>query len=744
LDAFITTQGTAPPVEDDVLLGLAALSLPEPMVEGLTPTPLLEDSLQRAVLLNTGQVREGLQLFGLNMFRTPTSQFVPIQSGPVPTNYRLGPGEVMVLVLTGGVEAIHELEVTREGFVVIPRVGQVFVNGLTLNAFRSVLEGRLSDSYSGIQDGSTRFDISITRLHANQIFVTGEVARPGAYQLSSLATILNAIFTAGGVTERGNLRTVQLLRGDEIFSVLDLYDYLLRASISNDVLLEQGDIVFVPTMGKRVSLSGAIVRPAIYELSDGETLPDLIDAAGGFLPVASLDRISVTRILRSEVRRPGEPARIAIDVLMDPAGSQSLPSFELEAGDRIHVFAVVEDIQSTVSLRGNIYYPGDFAWTPGLRLGELIERAGGLRPATYAGVVHVERLNVGDSTRYLVSIPLPVSGAGIPSNGVEIQEYDVITVYGRDEFRADRVVSIGGMVTEPGTYPYRADMTLRDLILQARGLLDGAYLEEVEIARLPESREDGQLAQRLRVSIDSTYVLERGSSFPLLPGQQTLESGSPDVELRPFDLVTVLKQPQFELLRSVHVTGEVRFPGPYALETRDERVSSLIRRAGGLIPSAYPEGSRFYRPFGEAGRINLDLVAALSSPTERDDFILQSDDSLHIPGFDPTVRIVGAVNTPGSVLYEAGRDLSYYIGAAGGYAAVADPDKVGVQYANGLTEVTDNGFWFFGSSPTPRPGSIVMVPERDPDDNSFDLSGFMGALASVLASTVAIVVVATR
>ena len=281
LDPFLAAGPETPgaKVSDQVLRALELLAptpeLPEGMEELTDTVPRVRQPERRG---------PELALFALNIFRGRTTQFQPLLSGPVPPNYKVGPGDVMVLVITGDVEFVYELPVTREGFIVIPQVGQVFVNGLTMTQLNQLLQTRLGRAYSGIRSGTTRFDVTIARLRTNQVFVIGEVAQPGAYQLASVATVLNALYAAGGPTERGNFRAIEVRRRGEVVAVLDLYDYLLKGSTKDDIVLEQGDVVFVPLRGVRVSVSGAVVRPAIYELKSGETLENLLITAGGVQP----------------------------------------------------------------------------------------------------------------------------------------------------------------------------------------------------------------------------------------------------------------------------------------------------------------------------------------------------------------------------------------------------------------------------------------------------------------------------
>jgi protein involved in polysaccharide export with SLBB domain len=647
LDAFLgeAAPGTTPVPGAQELGAIQALGLPP-----------ITGQIAR---LDTGFVRATpgppSDVFGVDVFQRTTTQFLPLLAGPVPADYKLGPGDQLALILTGDVEQTYPLQVTREGFVLIPQVGQVHVANLTLDQLRDVLYTRLGRAYSGVRRGAgatTRFDVTVANVRANQVYVVGEVAQPGAYQLSSLGTVLTALYAGGGLTERANLRRIDVQRLGKTIATFDLYGYMLRGDTRNDIRLETGDVVFVPIHGTRVRVAGAVLRPAVYELVPGETLSDVIKAAGGFRPDAALERLKVQRILPADARGAQTTARVTIDI---PLPGAVPPPFVLEDGD----------------------------------------------------VVEVDAL----------------AGAA-------------------DQY----VVAITGMVQQAGTYPWRPGMTLRQLMLLARGTRIGADLREAEIARLPADRSGGQLATTVRVPLDSTYLFQGDSAGRYIgpPGVAFPAKGSAaEVLLEPFDNVLILRQPGFELQRTVIINGEVMYPGGYALRAKDDRLADLVQRAGGLTPRAYPEGIRFLRPTGNAGRINIDLPRALRDRSSRDNVILQPGDEITIPEYQPSVKIVGAVNSPGSVLWRRGAGLDYYLSAAGGFDRNADKGAVSVRFANGEVR-TKSRFLFVSSTPSPLPGSEVVVPAKDPNERKTDMVALFGAIAQILASTVAIIVVATR
>jgi len=307
-------------------------------------------------------------------------------------------------------------------------------------------------------------------------------------------------------------------------------------------------------------------------------------------------------------------------------------------------------------------------------------------------------------------------------------------------------VVITGAVNKAGRFPWRDGMTLRDLLRVAGGAKVGAYLKEAEIAHMPADRSKGQMAETVRVPLDSTYLLGRDVTGAYLgpPGLAFPGSGAPDVPLRPYDNVLVLRQPEFELPRTVHVVGQVQFPGTYTLVSGKERLADVIDRAGGLTPIAYAGGLRFVRVTGNAGRINVDLPRALKQRDSRANLILQSGDSIFVPEFKASVQVAGAVNAPGSVLWEAGKSLNYYLNAAGGPNWRADKGKVSVRYADGRVRTRHRSLVLFRSDPTPGPGSEVLVPVRDTLAKGTDVLSVLGTLSQVIAATATLIIVSRR
>jgi len=685
------------------------------------------------------------RVFGLDVFRRATTQFSVSSLSPVdPADYRLGPGDELLLILTGDVELAHPLAVTREGSIVIPQVGQLAVNGLTLNALRTLLYQRLGRVYSGVRPGanaSTRFDVTVTRIRVNAVLVIGEVARPGTYAVSAAGSALNALYQAGGPTERGTFRDVRVMRGGELLASIDIYDYLLGGATSRAVRVESGDIVYVPPHGPHVTLEGQVFRPAIYEMKTGQGLRELILAAGGLLPEAYTGRATIERILPPEQRVAGGRDRVVLDVDLRTALDSSAPVIALAAADRVRVMAINQPVRNRALVRGNVWQPGPVALRPGMRLSDALEAAGGVRTDVYLDRAHIVRL-MPDSTRRMLAVDLrglvapgergapPQRGpmAGQPARDPELMEFDEITVYSRTEFRPGRQISVFGSVQRPGVVTFRDSMTLRDAVMLSGGLRDEAYLLEAEVSRVSVSPDS--LASLIRVPLDSTFVVDVSGYLRRPTG-----SAATDVILQPYDNVFIRRVPGFSLQRNVVITGEVLFPGRYTITRQDERLSDLLTRAGGFTSAAYVRGVQFNRAEGRAGRVGIDMERVLREPSFRDNLILLIGDSIHVPQYQPVVVVEGAVNSPVAVAYVPNQDARFYVNRAGGERRNADGKRTYIVQPNGSVETRGNDV---------EPGARVVVPEKPSDPNRANAAQVMTTTMAFLASLLSIVVLAKQ
>ncbi len=701
------------------------------------------DSLRADSLRKLGL---GLRVFGLDIFRSSNSLFDANLGGPVDDNYRLGPGDELVLVLTGDVEQAYTLDVTREGFIVIPSVGQLSVANLTLAQLRELLYTRLGKAYSGVKRGAgatTKFDVSLSRLRTNQIYVVGEISRPGSYQIASSGTVLSALYAAGGPTEHGSFRRIDIRRGGKLVDSLDLYDYLLRGDNTHDVRLQTGDVVFVPVHGAHVKAAGELLRPAIYELKPGQTLRDLITAAGGFTPQALRRRVQIVRVLPPERRLPGGRDRVVVDLASDQFDDGVGPAFPMEPGDSVRVFTIADRQRQAVRVLGDVWVPGVVGYTPGMKLSEAIHLSGGPRPDVYLGSILISRLRT-DSTRMQLRSAFRDS-TGAVTEDLSLQEDDEITVFSRTSFRPVRWVAVTGAVISPGQVPYHEGMTLRDAVLTAGGLTEDALLNEAEIARLPADRTGGILATTMRVPLDSSYLGDRAPNghYDGPPGVGAPAGGAPETVLLPYDNVLILRQPEWELQRTVSISGQVKYPGHYSLLSKSERLTDLLKRAGGLTSNAYPDAIQFHRSAAKAGRVGIDLPAVLKDSTFRDNLILIGGDSIIIPEFDPIVYVSGAVNAPVAVSYVPGKDVDYYVQAAGGYALQGDKSRTYTTQPSGKVQSVKRRFLIADYRPKPLAGAKVYVPVKPPADKAAVIAT-IGSVAQILASIVAIIAIAVK
>lgn len=680
----------------DSLMALLPDSLRDQRIPRDSLLAVLDSILSDSVAIDS--IREGrLPIFGMSLFEGARNQFQPTSFGPVGPGYRIGPGDELVLILTGGVEAAYDLTVTREGFVVIPDVGQVQVSGLTLSELEDRLYDRLGRVFSGVRRGpeaTIRFQLSLGELRTHQVYLVGDVQRPGAYQVGAASTPFNALYQAGGPGPMGSFRRVEVRRGGRLVDAVDLYDYLLTGGTREDVQLQDGDRVFVPVVGTRVAVDGEIRRPARYEMLSGETVRDLIAFAGGFRAQAVVRRIQIDRILPVDERRPGVD-RVLVDVPLDalrPGG----PSIELRDGDEVTVFAVSEERRNRVALRGEVNRPGRYQWTPGMTLLDLIDRAEGLAESAYTQRAQVFRLNPADGTRTLIPAALEFGTEGETSGrDLRLADRDSVVIFSRAEMSAVDSVGIMGFVKEPGTFPYAEGMTAEDLVLAAGGFSPGANTLQAELARMPPSA----------ARSDTAAAVYR---VPLHLG---VDSDAPQPRLQPGDRVFIRQAPGYAPVRSVVITGEVRNPGTYPLGGRDERLAELIARTGGLSSEAYGQGTQLVR---DSARVGIDLTRALRNPRGPASVPLMDGDSIHVPTYDPTVTVSGAVQFATQVAYMPGQDLAYYIEMAGGYAPDADPKRVSVTYQNGEREMLSRRT-MFRVSPEPRPGSEIFVPAVPPE-----------------------------
>lgn len=650
----------------------------------------------------------GPEPFGLDIFRWSPSTFEPLTYGPVDPEYPLGPGDELVLTLWGDDQTSRSLTVTREGFVTLPDVGQVAVSGLTLEEARARVRAALSRVYSGLrpsgQRSTTFLSLSLGRLRTIQVFLLGHVTRPGGYTLSSVSRVLNALYAAGGPTRDGTLREVRVLRGSKTVATVDLYDVILGGAATTLERLHHGDVVFVPAARRRVTLSGPVRRPGIYELLEGEGLRALADLAGGIEPGTDMARAQIARVVPPEMRDslPGL-GHYSIDVPLGPLFADAAQDVALHDGDSVTLFRMPDRSGGAVTVHGRgIAKPGRYQFRPGMKVSDLIADAGGITTDAYLEHALITRTNA-DSSRVALRLAPRAALAGVPSDDLPLQALDDLSIRSEWDLKERQPVSVHGFVRSPGTYELLGDLTLADLLIRAGGFTDDAFAVRAEVARLSAT---GLIADTLEVPLARD-----------LAGSTAAQA----FRLQPHDAVFVRRDPDYTDQQYVNVSGEVRFPGTYALTRRDERVTDLVRRAGGLTDQAYTRGATFLRAGG--GRLAIDLTEALRHPRRADNLVLQRGDTLRVPRFNPTVQIEGAVLNPVTALWQQGAGVGFYITQASGFRQ--DADRRGVVVVSPAGRVRRGG--------DPEPGSRVLVPARLETQSKDRLKDF-ATLMSIMAS----------
>ncbi|MDQ8177289.1 MAG: SLBB domain-containing protein, partial [Gemmatimonadota bacterium] len=482
------------------------------------------------------------------------------------------------------------------------------------------------------------------------------------------------------------------------------------------------------------------------------TLRDALSAAGGFRATAATRRVQIQRIVPPAERVEGGRDRSVIDVASSGATVADFPALGMAGGDVVRVFAVTDRVRNRVTVEGNVWMPGEQAFKPGLMLSQALRVAGGLKSDTYLGQVSITRLRADNTREQLRAMLRDTTGA--VAQDIALAEDDEIRVFSVTEFRPDRFVAIGGSVRNGGRFPWREGMTLRDLVLLAGGLREGAYLREAEVARLPRDRSRGVTATTMRVPLDSSYLgdYEPGRPYAGAPGLASPAFGaSREVILEPYDNVLIMEQPDWQLQRTVLLSGEVRFPGRYALTLKDQRLSSLIARAGGLTNEADANAAYFTRRRSEASfasefagedartRVGVDLARLLSRPGSTEDILLLDGDALNIPTRRSTIEVRGAVNAPTAITIQRGANLRFYVRAAGGATNMGDERRAYVIQPNGKIESRERVLGVFVRTPTPMAGATIVVPDRKQDANTGDRIQTLAIVAQTLASIAAVV-----
>lgn len=698
-----------------------------------SPTPEFAAALQAMGILSADETEEEQAarnpadeagatsaVFGKSIFTRSASTFDPVTSGPVDPSYRLGVGDNLQLILTGEVELAYSPEIRRDGTVILPQIGQVSLAGLTLDGARAALRQRAGQAYSGIRNGATKLDLAISSIRTNAVFVIGEVEEPGAYQVNALATVFHALARAGGPRERGSFRRVELRRAGRVIKTLDLYDYLLNGDASQDVRLEQGDVIFVPLNSRAVAIAGAVRRPAIFELRDGEGFSELLRFAGGLSPRASVERVQVDRILPAAERAPGKD-RVLIDIRLG-GNIAAATAFPLIDGDLLQVFEIGNTRRNVVSLTGAVFQPGDYEYRPGMTVDSLVASAQGLLPSAIRDRVLVQRLNVATGRLESNVVNLNADNGG----RFVLAEFDKVAVLDIRRQFPDYDVQVTGAVNLPGSLAYIERETLRDVIDRSGGFVEGAQVVSLSRRIIRPEYSD---------TTSVVYSYEAANDFG--PGGR-----ADSIVLEPLDRIDVRFSPGYRSQRFVNVVGAFEYPGRYPITENVDRVLDVVARAGGLLPHAHAESFQLQRN-GEL--VAIDFRRALVNDPEHN-VIVSAEDRLTI-GNDPrVVRVEGGVQRPAYVLYQRGLSVRDYVELAGGPIERAQIRRAVVNYPSGYSQRSKRVLWLFTKQPEVVSGATIVVPVK-PVDQSTNVSDILNRtlqIASTMASIAVAWAVATR
>ncbi len=689
-----------------------------------------------------GSVRAegGGRVFGHDIFSGRNLTFEPNENAATPEDYRLGPGDEVVIEIWGDNEASISRVISPEGKIYISQIGPVQLSGLTIQAASEKIRKMLASKYAGVDGANPSSSVSVTlgTIRTIQVNVMGEVALPGTYRLSSFSSVFTALYRAGGVNEIGSMREIKVVRSGKEVAKVDIYGYLFDGKSDTDIKLQEDDIIIVPPYGKLVTVEGSVKRPMHYEMKDGESLETLIDYAGGFASKAYRDDVRVIRFN-------------GIEKELSTVKSVDYGSFALADGDVVVVGESLDRFSNMVEVRGYVFRPGMFELGGDIAtVRQLIANAGGLREDAFLSraVLFREKDNLDVET---ISLNL----GGILDGSVEdmlLKKNDVVVVSGKNEIEDRGTLTINGMVFSPGTFPFTDNTTVEDLILRAGGLVEGASTARVDIARRIVDP----------ASTESSDVIGEVYTFPLVDGFAV--DGGDKFLLEPYDIVSVRSSPGYTTQSFVYVEGEVAFPGSYVLLDRNERISDVLKRTGGFTGRAYPEGAYLLRrssdgqlarnisnladrnsadsldverlDLHESFTVALDLNKAMKKPGSNYDVTLCAGDRIVIPEFNGTVRVLGEVMSPNAVVYNPSKTLRYYINAAGGYSSNARRTKVYVVYANGsASKVRLNNVDI-------EPGCTIVVPAKGERKNMS--SGDLIAMSSAATSLATLVSVLFR
>lgn len=686
-----------------------------------------EKRIQDSILRNS--------VFGREIFSARNLTFAPTYNLPTPANYVLAAGDRLFIDLWGDAEASYDLKVSPDGFITVPDAGVINVGGVTVEAAEKRIRNKLASTVSGLNNGTVNMKLSLGDIRSIKVNIIGEASMPGTYTLPSLATLFNALYEAGGVSDIGSLRSIKLIRGGKQAAELDVYDYLIGGKQEVNVGLQDNDMIIVQPYENLVKMTGKVKRPRIYELKKGETARDLLQYGGGFMGEAYKDNITVNRKSGRMMSVHSVPA-------------EEFAEFAMADGDSVAVGEVIRQYANRVTVEGAIWRPGDYELSDSLTtLKKLIEKAEGVRGDALMSRTQIVRLN-DDYTFSVESVDLQGLLNGTVAD-VRLKPEDLVRIPSVNSIREGYTIDVKGEVNSPQMLLYRDNMTIEDAILMANGLKESASLARIEVARRVKNPKSTEPSDRIAELFQFNISADLG-----------LSPETASFTLQPFDEVYIRRSPGYSEQNSVFAEGEFLFDGEYVLSTNNDRLSDLVAKAGGLTPEAYIKGAYLKRQLteeqiarqetlfdlSERGKaatgdtivmkkkevgdyypIAIDLTAALKNPASLENLVLQDGDVLIVPKFNNTVTISGAVLYPCTVTFVKGQKIKDYIARGGGYAARAKKRPF-VIYANGLPDAKRAGRW-----PRIEPGCEIVVPSKPPKGSGMSAAEIMSLATSTVS-----------
>ncbi|MGI4749995.1 MAG: SLBB domain-containing protein [Janthinobacterium lividum] len=635
-----------------------------------------------------------LNVYGTDFFGQQSIKFEPNFNIATPKSYVLGPGDEVIVLITGLNESNVRSKISPEGNLQIPHAGIIYVNGFTIEQATSLIKSKMSKVYPALNSGQTQLTVNLGNTRSIKITIVGEIKTPGSYTLSSLSTLFNALYNSGGPTINGSLRNIELIRNNKIYKTVDFYTFLQQGLLTGNVRLEDQDVINIPVYKKRVGISGEVKRPAIYELKENEHLDDVIKYAGGYTDVAykGIAKIDQINALEREVK----------DV---PANLFS--NYTPRNGDLVQIGAITNRYTNRITLEGAVYRPGVYELTAGFTLASLLKSAQGLKPDAYMDLGYIKRTLPNLEKDQISFKPSEILNG---RNDIPLLREDSVVILDRDIFTPNQKVTIAGFVRKPSIFTYRKGLKLADVIAMAGGFDEQAANHRVEISRIIKNKSDSVANQLV-----STFVID----------MDNISANNQNVELMPMDYINVPRMVNYRSLGNVSIKGEVLFPGDYAVQKRDETVLDFLKRAGGITPYGSLTNAQVYR---KGVRVNLNLTEKNIDETARKNMILLPGDSIFVPRIISYVEVAGAVNNPQYINYVNHR-FKYYTNAAGGITQNARLKGAYIKYPNGLNRPIRH-FLFFRNYPAVQPGSKIVVPEKSPE-SKFKI-GF-GSVAVIVA-----------